>query len=120
MWSSIDVMVPWVAVCAGAILWVLPPALLTLATPARDAVNAVAALILLPEYLVTAARRRQGKAPSRLAYDVGDVVAWAAGFGGMLIGGTLTAASRGLSALPPAVVVAASAAVVAALTVATS
>jgi hypothetical protein len=120
MWSSLVIMVLWAASLACAILWVVPPALHTFAAPAQDVVNATAALILLPEYLVTIARRKRGKAPTRLAYEVGDLVAWGACVAGTLIRGTLTATSRRLSALHPAVVVATSVAVVAGITIGTS
>lgn len=61
-------------VACVSVRFVVPVALRTLIEPARDAVTLIAALLVLPEYWVSTARRRAGEAPPHLAYVYGNGV----------------------------------------------
>jgi hypothetical protein len=77
-----------VAVACLVVRFVVPVALRTLIEPARDAVTLLAALLVLPEYWVSRARRRAGGTPPHLAYVYGDGVtrlAWLGDRGVVLV-----------------------------------
>lgn len=120
MLSALAALLFWSAVATCILVWLLPAALDSVSAAAQDAVNATAALILLPEFLLTSARRRQGRAPGRLAYGTGDVVAWCAGLVTYCIDKSLARGSRGLAALHPAAAFGASLAIVTGVVAVTS
>ncbi len=93
-----------VAVACLVVRFVVPVALRTLIEPARDAVTLLAALLVLPEYWISRARRRAGETPPHLAYVYGDGVtrlAWLGDRGVVLI---LRSLSRAAVTVHPMVV----------------
>jgi hypothetical protein len=58
--------------------WLLPLLLQILLEPLQDAIDIVAAAMLLPEYWLSRASRRIIGRPPQCAYEYGNAVAWSA------------------------------------------
>lgn len=63
-----------VVVACLAVRFALPTVLRTLVEPARELVSLVAAVLVLPEYWISHARRRDGRTPPSFAYAYGEGV----------------------------------------------
>jgi hypothetical protein len=78
MWSAfphaLATSVLVVVVACLAVRFALPTILRTLVEPAREIISLVAAVLVLPEYWFSRARRRDGSTPSPFAYAYGDGV----------------------------------------------
>ncbi|WP_410572833.1 hypothetical protein [Amycolatopsis sp. cmx-4-61] len=77
-----------VAVACLVVRFVVPIMLRTLIEPARDVVTLLAAVLVLPEYWLSQARRRAGGAPPHFAYVYGNGVtrlAWLGDRGVVLV-----------------------------------
>ncbi|MBN6042027.1 hypothetical protein [Amycolatopsis sp. 195334CR] len=68
----------FVALTCLVVRFVLPVVLAVLIEPLRGVVLVVAAVLVLPEYWVSAASRRRHGCPPGLAYLYGSVVGWMA------------------------------------------
>ncbi|MBP2184569.1 hypothetical protein [Amycolatopsis magusensis] len=92
-----------VVVCL-TIRFVLPVALRSVVEPARDFVMVVAALLVLPEYLVSRRHRLDGRTPPQLAYLYGDGVARLAWAGDRAVVLVLRSLARAATTVHPIVV----------------
>ncbi|WP_328612529.1 hypothetical protein OHS18_24450 [Amycolatopsis sp. NBC_00355] len=108
MWPLLPQALPGLALVVALacliVRFAVPVALKTLIEPARDVVTLVAALLVLPEYWVSCARRRAGGAPPHFAYLYGDGVtrlAWLGDRGVVLV---LRSLARAASTVHPLVV----------------
>jgi hypothetical protein len=83
--------------------WVAP-GLLRVAAEVLDALVAAAAgLVLLPEYLLSNAARADGRCPSALAYEFGEIVAVLACSTQQILRRICMGLAKALSATPPGV-----------------
>jgi hypothetical protein len=92
------------AASAALVHWVVPAVLGGLVGPLQGSLAAAAGLVLLPEFLLTTALRRTGRAPLRLAYDLGDVIVWVVSAWRTMVRRLLDGLSRGARAAPPVAV----------------
>ncbi|MEQ0565600.1 hypothetical protein ABJI51_41530 [Amycolatopsis sp. NEAU-NG30] len=90
-----------VVVTCLAVRFAVPAVLKTLVEPVRDIVSLTAAVLVLPEYWVSRARRRDGGTPSSFAYAYGDSVTRLARLGDRSVVLVLRFAARAAVAIHP-------------------
>lgn len=105
MWSALPhalaTSVLLVAMACIAVRFVLPALLRTLVEPAREVVSLIAAVLVLPEYWISRARRRNGGTPHHFAYVYGDGVVRLAALGDRSVVLLLRSLARAAIAVHP-------------------
>jgi hypothetical protein len=94
-----------VTVVCLTIRYLLPVALTALVAPLCGVVGILAALLVLPEYWVSTACRRDGGTPPHVAYLYGDGVCRLARLGHQGVRHLLRALARAAHGVPPVAVV---------------
>lgn len=93
-----------VALACLLVRFVVPVVLKALIEPVREIVGVLAALLVLPEFWISTARRREGGAPPHLAYVYGNGVGRLAYLGYRGVGTVLRSLARAATTVHPLVV----------------
>jgi hypothetical protein len=95
-----------VAVIAACVTtrWAAPLAIRILAKLAQGSVAILAAIMILPEYYITASRRRHHRDLPQLAYNYSATVGSTARLTNQILGFCMHHLAKALRAIPPAVV----------------
>jgi len=108
MWPLLPASLPGLIVVIGlacvAMRFVVPVALRALIEPLREVVGVLAALLVLPEFWISTARRRDGGTPPYLAYVYGNGVGRLATLGHQGVGTALRSLARAATTVHPLVV----------------
>lgn len=102
--QSITLVALIIAVACVVVRWVVPLVLEILIKPLQDGIAAVAGLALLPEYALTTIMRWMGRSPFRIAYDLGDAIAWVVRTSCVTVRITFDGLSRAARSVHPAIV----------------